>query len=113
MMLNYISIIASSIKSVDFYKRLGFKVKEVMDRGYDVLYLLEQNNCVLKIYIDDNHPKRQCNPECLGLRSLCFNVCDIYAFSLLWDVELKEDKKGLFCYIYDPDNLPIEIRKEL
>lgn len=111
MLLNHISIIVSSEKNIEFYKKLGFKVQSREDRGYDVLFYLFDGLNVLEIYVDSSHPFRVKNPEALGLRHLCFEVEKIEEFSKKWNVELKEDHKGKFCFIYDLDGLPFEIRE--
>lgn len=62
----------------------------------------------LEIYVDGNHPKRMTKPEALGLRHFGFVADDIEKFG----VEVKTDKRGRFCFLYDPDGLPIEIREK-
>jgi len=109
MLLNHIAIICSSDKSIEFYRRLGFEVKSHEDRGYDKLVYLSDGMTTLELYVDGSHPARMINPEALGLRHLCFECEDIEKFG----VEVKEDRRGRFCFIYDPDGLPIEIRERV
>lgn len=106
MLLNHIAIIVSSEVGVAFYKQLGFeeKSREVRPSAHDELIYLSNGVTVLEIYKDPTHPKRVTNPEAYGLRHLCFQVETL-------EGQCKEDKKGRFKFIYDPDGLPIEIRE--
>lgn len=113
MLLNHIAIICSSEAGIEFYKKLGFKEESREDRKYDYLVYMSNGMVTLEIYVDKNHPARMTNPEALGLRHLGFEVEKIKEFSEKWKAELKEDKKGRFCFIYDPDGLPIEIRERV
>ena len=109
MLLNHIAIISSSIESIKFYEKLGFQVVSDEDRGYDKLIYMNDGLTALEIYVDSTHPKRLSSPEALGLRHLCFESEHIEMFN----AEIKEDKNGRFCFIYDPDGLPIEIRERV
>lgn len=109
MLLDHIAIIVSSENNINFYEKLGFKVISLEDRGYDKLAYLSDGMTTLEIYIDPKHPERVPKPEAFGLRHLGFAVEDIEKFG----VEIKEDKRGRFCFIYDPDGLPIEIRERV
>lgn len=109
MLLNHIAIISSTIESIKFYESLGFEVQSFIDRGYDKLYYLNDGMTTLEIYVDSTHPKRLTNPEALGLRHLGLECENIEIFN----VEIKEDRKGRFCFLYDPDGLPIEIRESI
>lgn len=109
MLLDHIAIICSSEESISFYSKLGFEVKSFEDRKYDKLIYLSDGMTTLELYVDWRHPARVNNPEALGLRHLGFECEDIERFG----VEVKVDKKGKFCFIYDPDGLPIEIRERV
>ena len=114
MILNHIAIIVSSEKGVDFYKALGFEEvsREIRDgANHDVLVYLTDKMTTLEIYVDPTHPKRVTSPEAYGLRHLCFEVERIDEFAGKWGAEVKEGKSGRFCFIYDPDGLPIEIKE--
>jgi len=111
MKLDHISIISSTTEGIEFYKKLGFEVVSYQDRGYDKLYYLSDGETTLEVYVDNNHPKRVTGPEALGLRHISFVTKDIVSFSNQWNCEIKNDKRGNFCFIYDPDGLPIEIRE--
>ena len=105
-LLNHIAIIVSSEAGVGFYKNLGFeeKSREARPSNHDELIYLSNGLLTLEIYKDSTHPKRVTNPEAYGLRHICFQVEKL-------EGECKEDKKGRFTFIYDPDGLPIEIRE--
>lgn len=109
LLLNHISLIVSSNKGIEFYKSLGFEIQSQEDRGYDQLVYMSNGMTVLEIYVDPTHPKRLTKPEALGLRHLGFECENIEKFG----VEIKTDKKGRFCFLYDPDGLPIEIRERV
>ena len=107
MVLNHIAIIVSTEDGIDFYKSFGFneisrKIRN--NENHDELVYLSNGLVTLEIYKDPTHPKRLSNPEAYGLRHLCFQVDDI-------GEDYKEDEKGKFKFIYDPDGLPIEIRE--
>lgn len=107
MLLDHIAIIASSLESIEFYQSLGFVIKSIEDMGYDHLVYMSDGLTTLEIYVDPSHPKRVTKPEALGLRHLGFIVENIEKFG----VEIKSDNRGRFCFLYDPDGLPIEIRE--
>lgn len=115
MLLNHIAIIVSSEDGIDFYKQLGFdeQSREIRPVAHDELIYLSNGITVLEIYKDSTHPKRVTNPEALGLRHIGFQVENLEKF--LDDVkmvaQIKEDKKGRFLFLNDPDLLPIEIRE--
>ena len=112
MLIDHIAIIVSSNAGIDFYKRLGFEIVSHEDRGYDQLVYMSDGMTTLEIYIDSKHPARVTKPEALGLRHLGFKTEDIVKFANSWHAEIKEDIRGRFCFIYDPDGLPLEIREK-
>ncbi len=77
--LQHISIIASSEKSVDFYKVLGFQESFRIERGYDTVVMLDGFNMQMLLFIDPKHPPRAVNPENLGVRSIVLHV-DVVPF---------------------------------
>ncbi|MBR4237559.1 VOC family protein [bacterium] len=113
LLLNHIAIIASSNKTVDFYKELGFieKARTIRPECHDELIYLSNGLITLEIYVDSTHPKRLSNPEAYGLRHLCFQVESIEDLAQKYGSEIKTDNKGRFIFINDPDNQPIEIRE--
>jgi len=110
--LHHIAIIASSEKSIDFYKHLGFIEVERVDREYDVIVMME-GVCLLEIYVDPNHPARVNYPEAMGLRHVAFAVKDLEKVINDIDVEVepirKKENGDRFTFIKDPDGLPIEL----
>lgn len=113
MLLNHIAIIVSSEEGIKFYQSLGFHVvsREERNEQHDELIYMSDGMITLELYKDVTHQKRISNPEAYGLRHLCFEVNNIEEFSLKFNVLVKEDKKGKFTFINDPDGLPIEIRE--
>lgn len=110
LILDHISIICSDRNNVSFYLSLGFDIISEKIRTNDTLLYMSNGLVTLELYIDPKHPKRISMPEALGLRHLGFKVDNIVEFAKKWHVELKNDERGKFCFIYDPDGLPIEIR---
>ncbi|MCI5745278.1 MAG: hypothetical protein MR270_03250 [Erysipelotrichaceae bacterium] len=113
MLLNHIAIIISSEKGIEFYNSLGFEIisREERKEQHDELIYMSDGITTLEIYKDKTHPKRVSNPEAYGLRHLCFEVNNIDEFASKFNVFVKEDKKGKFTFVNDPDGLPIEIRE--
>lgn len=113
--LHHVAIIVSSESGVDFYKALGFKEENRIERGYDQIVWLIGYGEKLELFIDETHPARITNPEALGLRHLAFEVDDV---NEEWErliqfnpepIRTKDDGKKVF-FIKDPDGMPIEIR---
>ena len=108
--LSSVSIIVSSEKGVDFYKRLGFEEisRIVRKEAHDELITLSNGSLYLRLYKDATHPIRNRKPESLGLRYLTFKVDDLSQFK---SIEIKEDQLGKFIFLNDPDGQPIQIRE--
>ena len=113
--LHHIAIIVSSEEGVEFYKTLGFKEENRINREYDQIVWLKGYDETIEIFIDKSHPSRLDNPEALGLRHIAFEVDDV---EKEWNrlkqfnpepIKIKDDGKKLF-FVKDPDGLPIEIR---
>ena len=113
LLLNHIAIIVSSNETVDFYKELGFteKSRTIRLSCHDELVYLTNGLVTLEIYVDPTHPKRISNPEALGLRHICFEIESIDELASKYNSTIKNDDKGRFIFINDPDNQPIEIRE--
>ena len=109
--LSEITIIVSKEECVDFYKELGFKEisREVRLSSHDELIHLSNESLLLRLYKDSTHPKRDRNPESLGLRYLVFETKDLETFS---KSNIKTDKNGRFVFLTDPDGQPIQIREK-
>lgn len=58
MELDHIALIVSKEENLAFYKKLGFKEKNRIERGYDTVVFMENNSIALEIFIDSNHPAR-------------------------------------------------------
>lgn len=106
VLLNHIAIIVSSEDGVSFYKSFGFeeKSREVRPASHDERIYLSNGIITLEIYKDATHPPRVSNPEAYGLRHICFQVDKL-------EGECREDKRGRFKFVYDPDGQPVEIRE--
>ena len=72
--VHHFAIIVSSEVSVEFYSKLGFAEIFRKVRAYDTVVLMEVYGIKLEIFADPNHPKRETNPEILGLRHLALKV---------------------------------------
>lgn len=111
--LHHIAIIVSAEESIRFYEKLGFREIDRMDRGYDIIVMME-GPCLLEIYIDPTHPARVNRPEALGLRHLALKVEDLQKTVDDLDIEvepIRETGGKHFTYLKDPDGLPIELHE--
>ena len=114
MELDHITLIISKEENLAFYKKLGFKEKNRIERGYDTVVLMENAGVVLEVFIDPQHPVRVSNPEALGLRHVAFTVDDLNEMVEQMDCEpIRTDWFGRrFTFTKDPDGLPIEIKEK-
>ena len=114
MELHHIAIIVSTEKSIEFYSRLGFHEISRVDRGYDIIVMME-GPCLLEIYIDPTHPARVNQPEALGLRHLALKVNNLeQTLAELGNMEIEPIREAggkYFTFIKDPDGLPIELHE--
>lgn len=111
--LHHIAIIVSTEESILFYEKLGFKEIDRMDRGYDIIVMME-GPCLLEIYIDPTHPARVNRPEALGLRHLALKVENLQKTVQELNIEvepIREINGKHFTYLKDPDGLPIELHE--
>lgn len=112
--LHHIAIIVSSEKSIEFYGKLGFREIDRMDRGYDIIVMME-GPCLLEFYIDPTHPPRVNRPEALGLRHLALQVDNLeQAIAKLDGIEIEPIREiggKRFTFIKDPDGLPIKLHE--
>ena len=111
--LHHIAIIASSMASVDFYSRLGFKLREKHEREYDTVVIMDGNGIQLEIFINPEHLERVSNPEAMGLRHIALKVDKIEDLTG-FDIEpIRTDWNGVrFAFIKDLEGLPIEIHEQ-
>lgn len=112
--LHHIAIIVSSEESIGFYGKLGFREIDRMDRGYDIIVMME-GPCLLEFYIDPTHPPRVNRPEAMGLRHLAFQVDNLeQTIAKLDGIEvepIREVGGKRFTFIKDPDGLPIKLHE--
>ena len=113
--VHHFAIIVSLELSVDFYKKLGFRETYRKERKYDTVVLLDGYGIQIEMFIDAKHPARATNPENLGLRHLALKVDNIERIVADLDLEIgaiMTDWIGeRFCFITDPDGLPIELHE--
>ena len=115
--LDHIAIIVSSEATVCFYQNLGFVETYRKVRDTDTIVLLKHNDLdtLLELFIDPNHPIRQTEPEANGLRHLALKVDNIER--TLTDINTATDQVlfdwqgSRFCFVYDPDGLPVELHE--
>ena len=111
--LHHIAIICSSEASIRFYEKIGFKVVDRKDRGYDVLVMMD-GPCTLELFIDPTHPARVDRPEAMGLRHLALKVDDVAKTVEELEIEaesIREHDGKHFTFFKDPDGLPIELHE--
>ena len=115
--LDHIAIIVSSEKSLRFYMKLGFTELYRTEREHDtvVLMLLSGTEIILEVFIDPNHPERMSDPEAKGLRHFALKVDYIEGTLEELGIEgsnIMKDWIGTrYCFISDPDGLPIELHE--
>lgn len=109
MELDHIALIVSKEENLAFYRKLGFKEKKRIERGYDSVVFMENNSIVLEVFIDPNHPQRVTNPEAYGLRHIAFVVDDLSKVDVECE-EIRTDWFGRrFTFTMDLDGQPIEL----
>ena len=113
--LHHFSIIASSEESVAFYSKLGFREYKRMERKYDTVVLMYGHGLGLEIFIDPSHPPRATKPENMGLRNVALRVDKIEETVEELGLEagpIMTDWVGVkFCFIADPDGLPVQLHE--
>lgn len=120
--LHHIAIICKDYeKSKRFYiEVLGFKIeKEVYreERHSFKLDLTLNEQYLIELFSFPTPPIRQTRPEATGLRHIAFEVDDLdKSFRILKDnnvniepVRVDEFTNKKFTFLFDPDNLPIEL----
>ena len=114
MVLDHIALIVSTEECLSFYKKLGFKEKNRIERGYDTVVFMECNGLLLEVFIDPNHPQHNTKPENLGLRHFCLVVEDLD--EVVKSVECEEIRTDWFgrrfTFTKDPDGQPIELKEK-
>ena len=119
---HHIAIIVSDyLKSKDFYTSiLGLEIiKETFraDRQSYKLDLALNGEYIIELFSFENPPKRLTRPEAAGLRHLAFEVDDVgfivqklHSKNVIAEKIRTDEVTGKqFTFIFDPDNLPIEL----
>ncbi len=120
--VHHIAIICSDYsKSKDFYTNvLGLTIIKETFREERLSYKLDlalNNNYIIELFSFPDPPKRVSRPEAVGLRHLAFEVDDLYkAVEILKanniecePIRVDEVTNKAFTFLFDPDNLPIEL----
>ena len=114
MELDHIALIVSKEENLAFYKKLGFKEKNRIERVYDTVVFMECDGLLLEVFIDPNHPARVSGPEAMGLRHIAFVVESLEEVTR--DVECEEIRTDWFgrrfTFTKDPDGQPIELKEK-
>ena len=114
MELDHIALIVSKEENLAFYRKLGFKEENRIERGYDTVVFFSCEDVVLEVFVDPNHPARVTNPEALGLRHLCFVVESLE--EVMRDLECEKIRTDWFgrrfTFTKDPDGQPIELKEK-
>ena len=118
---HHVAMIVSGEESVKFYEALGFNETFRKVRDYDTIVLMKGNGIELELFVDPRHPQRAESPENLGLRHVAYTIEGSLEECI---INLKE--KGIidigsvitdwvgkrFCFIKDPDGIPVELREK-
>lgn len=120
--LHHVAIICSNYeKSKAFYTNvLGFDVQNEVyrkERQSHKLDLALNGEYLIELFSFPNPPERPTRPEAAGLRHIAFEVDDIEkCVQQLQDkgvdaepIRIDEFTNKKFTFLFDPDNLPIEI----
>ncbi|MGZ4090596.1 MAG: SMU1112c/YaeR family gloxylase I-like metalloprotein [Bacteroidia bacterium] len=123
--IHHIAIICSDYqKSKQFYSDiLGLKILREVYREERTSFKLDlalNNEYVIELFSFPKTPARPSQPEATGLRHLAFEVKDLNeALMELKNKKVKceairtdEFTAKRFTFIFDPDNLPIELYEE-
>lgn len=101
-LINRIAINVSSLKSVDFYKALGFEEESRNQKENELIVSLKSCLTVLELHIISNLNKLSNNSY--GLRSIVLR-------SEKLENNYQEDEEGKYQILHDPDGLEIIIRE--
>ena len=120
--IHHIAIISSDYeKSKIFYVEiLGLEIIREIYREERQSYKLDlalNGEYIIELFSFPNPPKRLSRPESTGLRHLAFEVDDLMSTieSLIKigviaePIRIDEITQKAFTFIFDPDNLPIEL----
>lgn len=101
-LINRIAINVSSLKSVDFYKALGFEEESRNQKENELIVSLKGCLTVLELHVISNLNKLVNNSY--GLRSIVLR-------SEKLENNYQEDEEGKYQILHDPDGLEIIIRE--
>ena len=101
-LINRIAINVSSLKSVDFYKALGFEEESRNQKENELIVSLKGCLTVLELHVISNLNKLANNSY--GLRSIVLR-------SEKLENNYQEDEEGKYQILHDPDGLEIIIRE--
>ncbi len=101
-LINRIAINVSSLKSVDFYKALGFEEESRKEKENELIVSLKGCLTVLELHVISNLNKLSNNAY--GLRSIVLR-------SEKLENNYQEDEEGKYQVLHDPDGLEIIIRE--
>ncbi|WP_088072730.1 SMU1112c/YaeR family gloxylase I-like metalloprotein [Gottfriedia luciferensis] len=123
--IHHVAIICSDYeKSKNFYINiLGCKLIEETyreDRNSYKLDIRVGSNEQIELFSFPNPPKRQTNPEAVGLRHLAFSVSNIEESIqylqqndvIVEPIRVDELTNKKFTFFRDPDGLPLELYEE-
>lgn len=113
MGLHHVAIISSTMESVAFYEKLGFREKDRIRRRTDTVVLMQGNGIWLELFVDPSHPPRSTQPERIGIRHLALQVenLEIAAAGFECGPICRDWHGSRYVMIFDPDGLPIELRE--
>ena len=118
--VHHFAIIVSSEASVEFYTKIGFRETYRKNREYDTVVLLEGCGIQIEMFVDPKHPERATDPENIGLRHIALKVEKIEeTIEVLRGNGLELEVGPImndwlgerFCFVTDPDGLPIELHE--
>ena len=120
--VHHISIIVSDEKSLGFYSVLGFKETLRKIRASDTVVLMEGHGMQLELFVDPCHPLHPTGDEPYGLRHFALEVDgtleeemermnNIFAEPIDFGPIMIDWTGKRFCFLKDPDGLPIELRE--
>jgi len=120
--LHHVAIICSDYeKSKAFYTNvLGFEIKNESYRQERQSYKLDlslNGEYLLELFSFPDTPQRLTNPEAVGLRHIAFEVDNVEecvqqlkdAGVSVEPIRVDEITNKKFAFMFDPDNLPIEL----
>lgn len=123
--LHHVAIICSDYeKSKTFYTNvLGFEIKNEVYRQEKQSYKLDlslNGEYLLELFSFPDTPERLTNPEAVGLRHIAFEVENVEecvqqlknAGVSVEPIRIDEITNKKFAFMFDPDNLPIEIYEQ-